>query len=134
MDEARRKGIQINTRKLEQKLGIPVIGTTARYGEGVQEILESIEQIVTGEWIPQKKVHVSMPKELENALISIETELKSMYPSLPNTRWVALRLLEGDKFIMDALKNNEFETLAYVLNQPPLHLKNELEQLNRAEK
>lgn len=133
MDEARRKGIQINTRKLEQKLGVPVIGTTARYGEGVQEILESIEQIVTGEWVPQKKIHISMPKELENALISIEKELKGMYATLPNARWVALRLLEGDKFIIDALKNNEFQRLAHVFNQPPLNLQNELEQLNRAE-
>ena len=49
IDEARRKGIQINTRKLEQHLGIPVVATTARYGEGIREILETIEQVISGE-------------------------------------------------------------------------------------
>jgi len=130
MDEARRKGIQINTRKLEQKLGIPVIATTARYGEGIQEILEAIEQIVTGDWAPESKVTVTIPKELETSVCSIENDLKEMYPHLPNTRWIAIRLLEGDERISEALKNDEFEQLMSTLNQSPLDLQNELKEIN----
>ncbi len=133
MDEARRKGIQINTRKLEQRLGIPVIATTARYGEGIQEILEAIEQIVTGDWTPKKNVNVSIPKELENSLESVEEDLKIMYPLLPNTRWIALRLLEGDKRIIEALKNDEFDRLVNSYRQSPLNLQKELEDINRSE-
>lgn len=132
MDEARRKGIQINTRKLEQKLGIPVIATTARYGEGIQEILEAVEQIVTGDWTPKKNIDVSIPKELESSLYSVEKDLKVMYPSLPNTRWIALRLLEGDERIIEALKNDEFERMVNSFNQSPLDLQKELEEINRS--
>ncbi len=129
MDEARRKGIQINTRKLEQRLGIPVIAATARYGEGVQEILEAIEQIVTGDWSPESNISVSIPEELETSVNSLERDLKSLYPELPNTRWIALRLLEGDERIIEALKNDEFQDLYNVLNQPPLDLKKELDNI-----
>ena len=133
IDEARRKGVQINTRKLEQHLGIPVVATTARYGEGIQEILETIEQVISGEWKPTKKVEVVMPKQLELSLLSIEKDLKQMYPTLPNTRWIALRLLEGDKHIINALENNEFEQLFNSLNQTPLNLENEVNKMNEAE-
>ena len=133
IDEARRKGIQINTRKLEQHLGIPVVATTARYGEGIQEILEAIEQIITGEWKPKKKVEVVMPKQLEHSLLSIEKDLKQIYPTLPNTRWVALRLLEGDEYLINALENNEFEQLFNSLNQTPLNLEKEVKKMNEAE-
>lgn len=133
IDEARRKGIQINTRKLEHNLGIPVVATTARYGEGIQEILEAIEHAVTGEWKPRKKVKVVMPKQLEHALLCIEKDLKQIYPTLPNTRWIALRLLEGDEYIINALENNEFEQLFNTLNQTPLNLADEVEKMNRTE-
>jgi hypothetical protein len=32
----------------------------------------------------------------------------NVYPSLPNARWVALRLLDGDPRIALAIDNNEF--------------------------
>lgn len=38
-DEARHKGIHIDTEKLSKKLGVPVIPTTARTGEGIRELI-----------------------------------------------------------------------------------------------
>lgn len=131
MDEARRKGIQINTRKLEQQLGIPVIPTTARYGEGIQAILEAVEEIVTGEWKPENKTEISIPEELENSVSVIEQDLQKLYPSLPNSRWIALRLLEGDERIIEALKNDEFTALLSSYKQGPLDLELELDEINR---
>ena len=133
MDEAQRKGIQINTKKLEHNLGIPVVATTARYKEGIQEILEAIENIVSGEWKPQKKVDVLIPKELEIFLSSIEKDLKKIYPSIPNTRWIALRLLEGDEYVVEVLKNGGFQNIIYSLNQISLNLQEEAEKMNRSE-
>ena len=74
-----------------------------------------------------------MPKQLELSLLSIEKDLKQMYPTLPNTRWIALRLLEGDEHIINALENNEFEQLFNSLNQTPLNLQNEVNKMNEAE-
>jgi len=38
MDEARRKGLYINTRALEQLLGVPVVPTVALMGQGIAEL------------------------------------------------------------------------------------------------
>ena len=42
LDEARKKGIIINLEKLEQKLGMAVVGMSARSGEGIDKLLEQI--------------------------------------------------------------------------------------------
>jgi ferrous iron transport protein B len=40
-DEDRHKGIEINTEKLAQMLGVPVIATVARTGEGVKRLIRA---------------------------------------------------------------------------------------------
>ena len=39
MDEARKAGIQVNTKELGKQLGIPVVATVARSGEGLKDAL-----------------------------------------------------------------------------------------------
>lgn len=46
IDEARKKGIDINIEKLSEKLGVPVIATAARSGIGLEELKESIKSII----------------------------------------------------------------------------------------
>ena len=46
MDEARRLGLKIDVEKLEEKLGIPVISTTAALNEGVDTLKERIDKYV----------------------------------------------------------------------------------------
>jgi hypothetical protein len=40
MDEAKRHGLQVDERRLARDLGVPVVPTAARQGEGVQELLQ----------------------------------------------------------------------------------------------
>ena len=49
MDEARRKRIDIDTDKLSKILGVPVVGTNARDGEGLEHLKEMIRKVATGE-------------------------------------------------------------------------------------
>src|SRR5262245_37792254 len=49
MDEARRHGIAVDPKKLEQELGVPVIATSARSGEGIPELLDALLAVVSGE-------------------------------------------------------------------------------------
>lgn len=48
LDEAHKKGIEINLDSLAVKLGITVIGASARSKEGLDELLEAIESFCTG--------------------------------------------------------------------------------------
>ena len=49
---------------------------------------------------------------LRLALDQVEADLHLAFPRLPQPRWVALRLLEGDREIMDAVRSGEIGELA----------------------
>jgi len=46
MDEARKKKIKINLNLLQEKLGVPVIATTARGGKGMEELMNAVETVI----------------------------------------------------------------------------------------
>ncbi|HHX01346.1 MAG TPA: ferrous iron transport protein B [Firmicutes bacterium] len=48
IDEAKRKGIELDLRKLEDLLGVPVVGTVARSKKGLEQLKDTIEQMVSG--------------------------------------------------------------------------------------
>ena len=41
------------------------------------------------------------------AVVELSREIEKEFPDIPNSRWIALRLLEGDGRIVEALKNGE---------------------------
>lgn len=44
MDEARRRGMQINTQKLSERLGVPVVETVAVRRSGVENLMNALDQ------------------------------------------------------------------------------------------
>lgn len=44
MDEARRRGIQINSQKLAERLGVPVVETVAVRSTGIENLMNALEQ------------------------------------------------------------------------------------------
>ncbi len=104
IDEARRHKITIDQRTLARDLGVPVVFTNARSNEGIAELLESIHQVALGKIGRKKPRPIPLPDEAAEAVAQIEGEVKRLYPHLPNSRWIALRLLEGDESIITALR------------------------------
>ena len=45
------------------------------------------------------------------AIEKLSREIELEYPGLPNLRWVALRLLEGDQTIIDAIRSGDLGNL-----------------------
>jgi ferrous iron transport protein B len=112
MDEARAHGIQIDTRNLARDLGVPVVPCAARTGEGIPEL---IREIATMAQRPDTPAPRRLPLEvpgLRLAMDRLETQLQQVFPRLPQPRWVALRLLEGDRDIIDAVLSGEIGALA----------------------
>lgn len=52
MDEAKRKGIQIDIPALKKALGIPVIPCAARAGQGLTELLDAVIQVACADEMP----------------------------------------------------------------------------------
>jgi ferrous iron transport protein B len=50
-------------------------------------------------------------KHVSKAVEDLSDRITTEFPGLPNTRWIALRLLEGDQKIIDALRSGELGSL-----------------------
>jgi ferrous iron transport protein B len=107
IDEARRHGLQVDDRQLARDLGVPVVLTAARRGEGLPQLLEAIHGVATGQIACRPHRMASDPPVLRPAVRELVDALQTALPGLPNARWVALRLLGGDEHIAEALRRGE---------------------------
>lgn len=103
MDEANRHGLKVDERHLTRQLGVPVVPMVARRGEGIPELLNAVRQVVRGEFAVRPHRIQYRDSQIENAVHNLAAQLDARFPGLPNARWVALRLLEGDESIERAL-------------------------------
>ncbi len=112
MDEARAHGIEIDVRNLARDLGIPVVPCSARSSAGIPELIREIAIMAARSDNPApRRLPLEVPG-LRLALDQVEQELHEAFPHLPQPRWVALRLLEGDREIIDAVRSGEIGALA----------------------
>lgn len=107
IDEAERHGLQVDDRRLARDLGVPVVPTAARYGRGMDELIRMVDEVATGRTKCRPKRLRQRSPALKEAVSSLVEKLRALYPDLPNARWVALRLLDGDERIAEALRNGE---------------------------
>ncbi|MCJ7703730.1 MAG: 50S ribosome-binding GTPase [Anaerolineales bacterium] len=123
IDEARRHGLQVDDRRLARDLGVPVVPMAARQGEGVPELIQAVREVASGETVGKPyRVKYESPT-LKRAVSRLTAQIEALYPDLPNARWVALRLLDGDERIAEALKKGELGDLTHGdLDQRPVQL------------
>ena len=107
MDEAKRSGLDVDCRRLARDLGVPVVPTSARYGEGLDELLQAIAEVASGSFIGKPKRVGGHSTALDLAVTELGDKIKEGFPMLPNTQWVALRLLDGDERISQAVLTGE---------------------------
>ena len=107
MDEAKRNQIEIDVRTLSKELGIPVIPASARSRKGMNELLGAIDEVATGKYVCRPHQLKSRSSRLNHAIDDLAARLTQRFPSLPNVKWVALRLLEGDDSIIEAVRSGE---------------------------
>lgn len=101
LDEARKKGITLNLKALEEKLGLPVFGICARNGEGIDELTTAIENYKNLNYNPLKVVY---KKEIEQSAENINMYLSGFISQKENTKWVALKLVENDNSLMNSFE------------------------------
>ncbi|WP_422446856.1 ferrous iron transport protein B [Thermoanaerobacterium sp. DL9XJH110] len=95
MDEARRKNIRVDLKKLSELLGVPVVGTSARDGEGLDELKEAIHAVAVGE-IKCCPPVIIYDEIIESNVRLVETHIAKIAGLTVNARWAALRFIEGD--------------------------------------
>ncbi|RME71124.1 MAG: iron transporter FeoB [Chloroflexi bacterium] len=111
MDEARRHGLTVDARTLARHLGVPVVPTSARSKEGIPDLLQAISEVATGQYVCKPHRLRNEPPALKQALAELVPKIEAAFPGLPNARWVALRLLDGDQRIIEAIEKGELGDL-----------------------
>jgi len=119
IDEAKKKNIIIDAKGIEQALGIPVVLCAARKGTGIKELKDTICKVANGQLKSQPKtvIYSDYIEEKVNAIEAIirkniseksKTEIDIAEKSLidVNSRWLALRILDGDNKLVDSLQSN----------------------------
>ena len=103
IDEARRKKIKVDTDKLSEELGLPVIATAARSGEGLHNLMDLVGDVARGRLAPKPKL-VRYTPEVEEAVARLEPAVRNVIGGEASSRWVALRLLDGDTKLVLAME------------------------------
>jgi len=111
MDEATRRGLRVDDRRLARDLGVPVVATAARQGRGLDDLIRAVDEVATGRVVGRPH-RVQPSSEVGRAVDTLAAQIRTVLPELPNARWVALRLLDGDERIAAALRSGELGQLA----------------------
>jgi GTP-binding protein len=110
MDEAKRKGLEVDVRSLARDLGVPAVPTVARTKEGLHELVRTIAGVIDGE-IQTSPLRPRPNTDVERAVEQLVPMIEELAPGLPNARWVAFRLLDGDHRVRQALFSGELAQL-----------------------
>lgn len=102
MDEAERKKIKVDTDKLSNKLGVPVVATTARSGKGLEDLMDAIDKVSSGE-IKTNPLKVVYNEDLEKEIESLEEKVYEINNSSLSSRWISLKLLDENKSILNSM-------------------------------
>jgi Fe2+ transport system protein B len=119
VDEARRNHLLVDERRLGRDLGVPVVPTSARFNQGFPELLQAISEVAAGQ-VSYKPYRVqNEPAELKRVINQLVAQIKAVFPELPNARWVALRLLDGDERIIEAIRKGELGNISHGASDNP---------------
>ncbi len=116
MDEAKRKGIDVDVRTLSRDLGVPAVGIVARTGDGMHGLLAAVDGVASGA-TETKPLRVTGTPEFQRAIAELVPMIEAMAPGVPNARWIAIRLLDGDAEVEEALTSGRLVELTAAQQQ-----------------
>ena len=106
LDEAEKKKIKIDLPKLSSLLGIPVVGTTARNKKTLNNLINTIYNVCNNK-ITCNPHTVSYSQLIENWIENLQKVIIKEYNFSPKlSRWISLKLLDGDKNILQSIEKN----------------------------
>lgn len=125
LDEAKKKKIKVNLKKLEELLGVPVVGTIARDRKTLDNLKNTIYKVCEKKIIPNIK-EVEYSSEIEENINLLEKKFMEVYgeniQELSRTveievenqnkisrklcRWISIKLIDGEEKILRTIQNN----------------------------
>lgn len=106
LDEAKKKKIKVDLKKLSTELGIPVVGSIARNKRTLDKLLETIKKDCENK-IDIRPKRVTYQENIENTIAKLTKVLKEKY-SLQESmyRWISLKIIDGEEKIIKSIEEN----------------------------
>lgn len=147
LDEAKKKKIHINLKKLEELLGVPVVGTTARDKRTLENLKNTIYKVCKKEIIPNPK-KIKYSSQIEENIDILEQELintyeeneQENYRGIPFAleenkiseklyRWISIKIIDGEEKILETIQQKfNINLEAENIKECTTHIKNNLEK------
>ena len=107
LDEAKKKGINIELKEMERLLGVPVVGTIARKKKTLNRLMDKVAKIANGEIKLQPKTIRYLPY-VEDCVENIQEKIEKMLPKNDKrlARWIYLKIIDGDSKILKSIEDN----------------------------
>lgn len=108
MDIVEDREVKIDAEKIKNALDVPVVNLVAREGKGIDSLKDLILQIAGSDEKYEKKISVQFNKKIEVELKKLQEEIEK-FPELTvsfDSRWLAIKLIEADKAILDELQGD----------------------------
>lgn len=106
-DELEGTGTEFDYKTLGKMIGVPIVPTTAKNGQGLHKLLDKVVQVYEGKAPEVRHVHVKLGQEMEYAVGRIKDEIKRYGETGHHfsPRYMAIKLVEGDKETMRRIED-----------------------------
>lgn len=102
LDEAEKKKICPDLKLLEERLGVPVVGTSARSGKGLP-MLQKVLRDLTHDKLELTPLRLTYPAPIEHAIAMLQPKVEYLLPASLPARFLTIKLLEQDESLTQTL-------------------------------
>ena len=113
VDFAAKKGITVDTNKLSEMLGVPVVATVATTGIGMQELLSKVVEVAEK---ATRSTDIKYGQEIEASIEKLEASVKTGLSRLSSRyppRWIATKLLERDEDVCKKIELDKGDAIIF---------------------
>lgn len=106
-DELQESGAVLDYELLGAMLGVPIVPTVSKTGQGVKELFDTVIRVYEGREEAVRHIHVTLGNDIEKAVSEIKTILKADRSAAPqfSPRYLAIKFLEKDSEVESMMKN-----------------------------
>lgn len=106
-DELKRSGDQLDYQLLGEMIGVPVVPTVSRTGEGIDKLFDTVIDVYEGRDEAVRHIHVPLGDDIERGVTVIKDEIKKddHIGRHFSPRYLAIKLLERDREVEDEVKH-----------------------------
>lgn len=124
-DELSATGSEVEFKMLGEMIGVPIVPTVSRTGQGVGELFDTVIRVYEGREKAVRHVHVNLGDDIEGGVRAIKNQIKAAGDVEPHfsPRYLAIKFLENDKEVDSILSHAaDYDTLKEIRDRERLRI------------